>query len=166
MNIPDSSGYRHHRPATTLPVFLVRDMSEEDLDTVMDIEQRAYEFPWTEGIFRDCLRVGYVCELLASAEGAVLGYGVMSVAAGECHLLNLCINPAYQRRGLGRWLLNHFIQQARARGANVALLEVRVSNRAAYRLYQGLGFDEIGMRKDYYPARKGREDALILAREL
>lgn len=164
MNIPDPSGYRRHRRAA-LPVFLVREMREEDLDTVMAIERRAYEFPWTEGIFRDCLRLGYVCHVLQADEG-LLGYGVMSVAVGECHLLNLCISPGYQRRGLGRWLLHHLLREARAQKASVALLEVRVSNRAAYALYQRTGFDEIGMRKDYYPARRGREDALILAREL
>ena len=86
--------------------------------------------------------------------------------AGECHLLNICVHPDYQRRGLGSALVSFLLDRARRMGARVALLEVRVSNAAGYRLYVKLGFDEIGVRKHYYPARHGREDAIILARDL
>ncbi len=147
------------------PAVRVRPMTEADLVTVMAIERAAYEFPWTEGIFRDCLRVGYCCWVLEEA-GAVRGYGIMSVGAGEAHLLNLCIAPEVQRRGLGRRLLRHLLALARYHGASTVLLEVRKSNRRALRLYRGMGFREIGLRRDYYPAAQGREDALVLARRL
>lgn len=143
----------------------LRLMSEADLAAVMQVEQAAYEFPWTVSIFRDCLRVGYHCFVYESAYG-LIGHGIMSVGANECHLLNVCIHPDYQRRGLGRVIISRLLALARRRRARLALLEVRVSNTAAYNLYTKLGFNEIGMRKAYYPARRGREDAILLAREL
>jgi len=143
----------------------MRPMTEADLPRVMEIERAAYEFPWTEGIFRDCLRVGYCCWVLEEA-GRLRGYGIMSVGAGEAHLLNLCIAPEAQRRGLGRRLLRHLLALARYHGAATVLLEVRKSNRRALRLYRGMGFREIGLRRGYYPAAQGREDALVLARRL
>lgn len=143
----------------------LRAMQWEDLPFVLQVEHLAYEFPWTEGIFRDCLQAGYCCRILED-RGRFAGHGVMAVAAGECHLLNVCIHPRYQRRGLGRQLLLHLLDVARRGHARVALLEVRRSNRAAYALYSGLGFNEIGLRKNYYPGRTGREDALVLARDL
>lgn len=143
----------------------IRSMRWEDLPTVLRIEEQSYEFPWTLAIFRDCLRVGYVCRVL-EGPGGVIGHGLMSVGAGECHLLNICVQPDYQRRGLGTRMVEHLLDEARRRGVRMALLEVRVSNQVAYRIYQRLGFDEIGLRKDYYPARAGREDAILLARDL
>lgn len=143
----------------------LRPMQETDLAAVLEVERSAYAFPWTRAIFRDCLRVGYSCFVYEGGHG-LLGHGIMSVAAGECHLLNICIHPEYQRRGLGRALIEFLLKLARQRKARVALLEVRVSNRAAYTLYMKMGFDEIGIRKAYYPARYGREDAIILARDL
>jgi len=147
------------------PSVRVRPMTEADLAGVMEIERAAYEFPWTEGIFRDCLRVGYCCWVMEEG-GELRGYGVMSVGAGEAHILNLCIAPEAQRRGLGRRLLRHLIGLARYHGARTVMLEVRMSNSRALRLYRGMGFREIGLRRDYYPAAQGREDALVLARPL
>ncbi len=144
---------------------LFRPMSEADLPAVMDIERRAYSFGWTEGIFADCLRVGYCCWVLVHQE-QVIGYGVMSVAAGEAHLLNLCVDPGRQHCGFGRHLMERMIELARAYGAGQMLLEVRPGNQAARSLYAGMGFAEVGRRKDYYPAAGGREDALILCRDL
>ena len=143
----------------------LRPMRDADLNAVLEVEQSAYEFPWTRSIFRDCLRVGYYCFVYEGAAG-LAGHGIVSVGAEECHLLNICVHPEYQRRGLGRALINFLLLLARRKHAQVALLEVRVSNIAAYKLYMQLGFDEIGIRKDYYPARHGREDAIILARDL
>lgn len=143
----------------------LRPMRLEDLAKVMEVEKAAYEFPWTRAIFRDCLRVGYSCFVYETPSG-LCGHGIMSMGAGECHLLNICVHPEHQRRGLGRDLVNFLLALARHKKARVALLEVRVSNRAAYNLYTQLGFDEIGIRKGYYPARYGREDAIILARDL
>jgi len=143
----------------------LRPMREADLGAVLEVERAAYEFPWTRAIFRDCLRVGYYC-FVYETPTQLVGHGIMSVNVEECHLLNICVHPDYQRRGLGRLLINFLLLHARRKRAQVALLEVRVSNSAAYRLYTKLGFDEIGIRKDYYPARYGREDAIILARDL
>jgi len=143
----------------------LRPLGVPDLDAVMAIEQRAYDFPWTKGIFRDCLRVGYCCWCYEN-DGCIEGYGVMSVAAGESHILNLTVRPESQRRGIGRKLMTHFLQLARRHNADVVMLEVRPSNHAAIALYQKCGFNEIGMRRNYYPAEDGREDALLLALSL
>lgn len=144
---------------------LLRPMTGHDLEAVLKVENAAYEFPWTLAIFRDCLRVGCHCYVYESPQG-FLGHGIMTVAMGECHILNICIRPDYQQRGLGTGMVRNLLDLARSKKARIALLEVRISNAAAYRLYTKLGFDEIGLRKSYYPARLGREDAIILARDL
>lgn len=159
------SSWREPQGSPQREALRLRAMQLADVGRVMPVERAAYEFPWSEGIFRDCLRIGYCCRVLE--DGAVLvGHGIMSVAAGECHLLNICVHPDYQRRGLGRQLLLHLLDVARRRHACIAILEVRASNTAAFALYDGLGFHEVGIRKDYYPRRRGREDALVLARDL
>jgi ribosomal-protein-alanine N-acetyltransferase len=143
----------------------LRPMRDDDLRQVIAIELAAYEFPWTLGIFRDCLRFGYTSRVLAR-DHDILGYGLLSTGAGECHLLNICVAPPHQGRGLGSWMIERLLEIAREQGAQIAFLEVRASNRAAYHVYGKLGFNEIGVRKNYYPARDGREDALLLARDL
>jgi ribosomal-protein-alanine N-acetyltransferase len=143
----------------------LRPMREDDLDTVMEIERRAYPFPWTRGIFRDCLRAGYPAWVLDAGDH-VAGYGLLSVAAGEAHILNVCADPALPRQGHGRRLLRALLQQARGRGAQRVFLEVRPSNSAAIALYHAEGFNEIGRRPRYYPAAAGREDAIVMALEL
>ncbi|MDH3314241.1 MAG: ribosomal protein S18-alanine N-acetyltransferase [Gammaproteobacteria bacterium] len=148
---------------TSLPAF--RPMHAQDLGDVLAIERAAYRFPWSEGIFRDCLRVGYCCWVLEH-EAAVAGYGIMQVAVGECHILNLCVHPAYHRQGFGRALLTRLLEIAREHHADTALLEVRPTNEAAVALYRRLGFHEVGVRRAYYPDHRGKEDALILARSL
>ena len=143
----------------------LRPMREDDLDRVMAIERRAYPFPWTRGIFRDCLRAGYPAWLHEQPTGAI-GYAVLSIAAGEAHILNLCTAPEVQGQGHGRQLLRRVLQQARAHGAQRVFLEVRPSNAPAIALYHGEGFNEIGRRPRYYPAIGGREDAIVMAIEL
>ena len=143
----------------------LRPMLDTDLWAVVDIERDAYPFPWSEGIFRDCLRVGYCCWVLEYLD-VVEGYGIMSVGVGESHILNLCIRPRVQGKGLGRRLLRHLMTVARDHHAQTIMLEVRPSNPSAIRLYHGIGFNEVGVRRAYYPSRTGREDALILAMEL
>ena len=143
----------------------LRPMTAADLPEVLAIEQRVYEYPWTEGIFRDCLRAGQCCWTIRETSSLV-AYGVMSVAVGESHLLNLCVEPDYARRGYGRGLLEHLQGLALRHHATVMFLEVRPSNRAAVGLYSDNGFAEVGLRRGYYPATKGREDALVMAREL
>jgi len=140
-------------------------MAESDLERVLPIERAIYEFPWTRANFRDSLRAGYSC-WSARADGELVGYAVMMLAAGEGHLLNLSVAAPRQRRGYGRALLAHLVAVARGHGARVVFLEVRPSNAAGKRLYGGSGFEQIGVRRDYYPAQKGREDALVFALNL
>lgn len=148
------------------PARRVRPMAVDDLTRVHEIESRGYGFPWPVGVFRDCLRAGYQCWVM-EADGCISGYAIVSVAAGESHVLNICIDPAWQRLGLGRTLMEHVIEHAREAGAARMLLEVRPSNTGARALYDDLGFNEIGLRPGYYPDSSGiREDAMILAREL
>ena len=140
----------------------LRAMASADVPHVLEIEKRAYEFPWTEGIFRDCMNVGYSSWIVTGPGGEVLAYALMSMAVGEAHILNLCVEPAYHQQGLGRFLLMHLQRLARAAGMDIVLLEVRKSNAAALALYEAQGFRRLGVRKAYYPARVGREDAWLL----
>lgn len=143
----------------------LRRMREGDIDAVMEIELRAYPFPWTPGNFRDCLRAGYAMWVLE--DGARLtGYAAASVQAGEAHLLNICIDPRLQSHGQGRRLLNAMRQIVRGQGAERMFLEVRPSNVHAIALYHDEGFNEIGRRPRYYPDHDGRrEDAIVMAIE-
>ena len=144
----------------------LRPMRESDLDEVMRIEVRAYPFPWTLGIFRDCLRAGYPM-WVQERDGALVGYGVLSIAADEAHVLNLCTAPECEGQGLGRRMLQALLRIARGAGAQRVFLEVRPSNPRAIELYDRSGFNEIGRRPRYYPAPgNGREDAIVMAMEL
>ena len=147
------------------PLLQMRPMQDADVDALMPLEELAYDFPWTPGIFRDCLRVGYCC-WVAVQQREVVGHGVMSIAAGECHLLNVCVRPDWQGRHLGRRMLRRLLAVARSHNVDTAFLEVRVSNRTAIGLYASEGFCEVGVRRCYYPAGQGREDAIIMARSL
>lgn len=143
----------------------LRSMSREDLVQVATIEQSAYEFSWTPGIFRDCLRAGHACWVLVQ-DGEVMGYGVLSTGAGEAHVLNVCVAPRYQGQGYGRRILKRLLDTARWHGTEQVFLEVRPSNVAAQTLYERTGFNEVGRRPRYYPARNGREDAIVMAMDL
>jgi ribosomal-protein-alanine N-acetyltransferase len=143
----------------------VRRMQLTDLPDVLRNERRGYTHPWTEGIFRDCLRNGQECWLLMCSDQNV-GHGILSVAAGESHLLNVCVHPDFQGHGFGRILVEHLLERARTGEASTIFLEVRPSNVAACELYDKLGFNEVGIRENYYPSNIGREDALVLAKEL
>jgi len=147
------------------PLLLLRPMRESDVDEVMEVESSAYAYPWTTGIFHDCLRVGYGCWVCILDE-RIIGHGVMSVVAGECHILNVCLHPDWQHSGLGRKLVHRLLDIARKHKADTAFLEVRESNLVALALYRSMGFNEIGTRRGYYPADKGRENAQILALNL
>ena len=148
-----------------LPEVLIRPMRASDVAEVVAIERAAYQFPWSDGIFRDCLRVGYLCRVV-TVDRQVLAYGVMSFGAGEAHILNLCVSEAYRCRGVGKRLLGALMERAAAAGMAEAFLEVRPSNTAAIRLYLALGFEQVGMRRGYYQAVGGREDAAVLKRVL
>lgn len=138
-----------------------RRMGADDLDAVLKIEYAAFSHPWTRGTFSDALN-SYECWLMFEGSQQV-GHGVINLILDEAHLLNITVKPESQGRGLGLRLLEHLMQRARERGGNECFLEVRASNQSAYRLYERFGFNEIGRRRDYYPAIGGREDALVMA---
>ena len=151
--------------AAVRPQTQIRSMVPADLKAVAAVERSSYQYPWSLGIFRDCLLAGYQ-SIVLEVGGAISGYGIMSVAAGEAHLLNLCVHPACQRLGFGRRLLNALLLKADEVGVEKVFLEVRPSNDIAIRLYRSAGFEEIGIRPSYYQATGGREDAVIFAATL
>lgn len=142
-----------------------RKMAEADVAEVIALERAAYLFPWSEGIFRDCLRVGYMCRVLVSPDG-LGGYGIMSMGAGEAHILNICVRADLRGHGYGRRLLAWLLDAARDAGQGWAFLEVRPSNRPAIQLYESLGFEPVGIRRGYYQAVGGREDAIVYRLDL
>jgi ribosomal-protein-alanine N-acetyltransferase len=140
-------------------------LDEEDLPAVQRIEQAAHIFPWSERVFQDCIRSGYYLD--GAYDGPkLLGFSVVMPILNEWHLLNLCVDPKRQRRGIGRLLLEYMIEQARKSEVDSLWLEVREGNAAARQLYAAYGFEQVGLRKAYYPAKQGREDALVLMRTL
>jgi ribosomal-protein-alanine N-acetyltransferase len=143
----------------------IRPMQHGDLNDVAELESRAYRYPWGIGIFRDCLLADYTSVVL-DRKSVVLGYGIMSIAAAEAHLLNLCIDVNYQRRGYGRHLLDYFSEFATRNGVERLFLEVRASNYAALSLYADADFRKLGVRKAYYKSDSGREDAIVLVYDL
>ena len=143
----------------------IRTMNYTDLNPVLTVEKQAYPHPWTLGIFRDCLRIGYNAWVM-TLDKEIIGYGVVMLSPGEAHILNICIEPDFQKKGLGRYLLRHILKKSTQTDVDMVLLEVRRSNTAAQQLYKSEGFHELGVRKAYYPADNGREDAIILAKYL
>jgi [ribosomal protein S18]-alanine N-acetyltransferase len=153
------------RERRELPQIAIRDMTQDDVPAVGILERASYAFPWSDGIFRDCLRAGYVC-CIVELDDILIGYGILSTGAGEAHLLNLCVGEAWRGRGIGGLLLSHLLEFAGSLGVGEVFLEVRPSNTGAIRLYQSLGFAQIGIRPGYYQAVGGREDAVVLRRLL
>jgi ribosomal-protein-alanine N-acetyltransferase len=141
-------------------------MDISDLPAVLNIETLNYEFPWSEGVFKDCFRAmnytNWVCE---APNDVIVGYCIISVMVGEAHIMNISVSPDFQRQGAGRKMLEHLVEYARPR-AEKMFLEVRPSNPGAIRLYKQTGFREIGVRKGYYPAKDGREDAIMFELDL
>ena len=140
-------------------------MYPEVLEQVSAIERNIYEFPWTVGNFRDSLGAGYSC-WVCHVEHELVGYTVLMIAAGEAHLLNISVAESWQGRGFGKRFLDFLLALAGERHCERVLLEVRQSNRRARALYERNRFVQIGVRKEYYPARTGREDAIVLERKL
>jgi ribosomal-protein-alanine N-acetyltransferase len=144
------------------PAALLRPLRLSDLPAVMQIEQRAYSHPWSESIMRDCFKAGHQSAALEFSD-RLLGYGWLSCAVGEAHILNVTIDPSVQGKGYGRRLMRRLLDVARWYRAEAVLLEVRISNKIAFNLYQSMGFVRIGERRAYYPADHGREDAVVMA---
>jgi len=137
-----------------------RPMTMPDVALVAAVERSSYPFPWSEGVFRDCVRVGYLCRVV-ERYGEIVGYGIMSFGAGEAHVLNICIRNDLRGLGVGRGLMDYLLDRARDEYMQDVFLEVRPSNTVAIRLYESIGFERVGLRKNYYQASGGREDALI-----
>ncbi len=142
-----------------------KSIEDEDLDAIVAIEQDSHIHPWSKSVFRDCLRVSYICDVLMSGDSIVV-YGVMSIAAGEAHVFNVCVSGEFRRQGYGEEMMQHLLEIARNKKAETAFLEVRPSNEVAISLYEKLGFVVVGRRKNYYPADQGREDAVIMKMSL
>jgi len=147
-----------------LELMRLRTMTHADLPSVLAIERKNYSFPWDEDIFIDCFKVGYGC-WVCEEDNKIVGYSIMTMGVGEAHILNISVHPDEQGQGIGRKMMENLIEKAK-REAETMFLEVRPSNPGAIALYQKLGFNEIGVRKGYYPAEHGREDAIMLALEL
>ncbi len=142
-----------------------RKIQVEDLPEIMAIERQCYEFPWSEEIFKSCFNASNLA-MFAELEGKAIGYGILSTVLDEASLLNICIAPSEQGKGYAKVLLQFLCEQVRALGADTLFLEVRASNQAALHLYENMGFNQIGTRRNYYPAKKGREDAWMFALSL
>jgi ribosomal-protein-alanine N-acetyltransferase len=153
-SLPDHEAPRHR-------LVKFRAMIPSDIPSIGAVERTSYAFPWSEGIFRDCLRVGYLCRV-AELEGDIVSYGIVAMGAGEAHILNLCVTGKLRGRGVGRQMLMLLLERARQAGMTETFLEVRPSNTLAIALYQSVGFIQVGLRKGYYQAADGREDALVL----
>jgi [ribosomal protein S18]-alanine N-acetyltransferase len=149
---------------TRIDLMRMRTMTYADLTTVLEIERKNYPFPWDEDIFIDCFKVGYGC-WVCEENGKILGYSILTLGVGEAHVLNISVDPDEQGQGIGRKMMENLIEIAKGE-AETMFLEVRPSNPGAIALYSKLGFNEIGIRKGYYPAEKGREDAIMFALEL
>ncbi|MDO9282973.1 MAG: ribosomal protein S18-alanine N-acetyltransferase [Methylotenera sp.] len=147
--------------AVLKPQYQFRPMLTSDLDAIMQIEPHIYSHPWTRGNFSDSLKSEHIAWVLERDE-KIIGYALMMMVLDEAHLLNLSIAKAYQKQGLGRYLLEHMIQTAQKLKAANMFLEVRSSNISAISLYENIGFNEMAIRRGYYPAHNGREDAVLM----
>ena len=147
------------------PPNVIREMNHDDVSMVSDIARRSYECPWSHGVFRDCLLAGYQ-NIVLVRDDTVAGYGVLSIAAGEAHILNICVDPDYRSHGYGEKLLDELLFRARAASVRTIFLEVRPSNERAIALYRKKGFHQVANRPAYYQANEGREDAAVLAKKL
>lgn len=139
-----------------------------DVDEILRVERSSYTHPWTEATLRDCIKPGYEVWVVNQSGDAekVIGYGVISAAAGEAHLLNLCVLSGFRGTGIGGRVLSCLMSRGLALKADTMFLEVRESNRSAISLYSKVGFNEIGLRKGYYPTLGGSENAIVMACEL
>ena len=141
-------------------------MQQQDVTQVIAIEQTANHFPWSEKNFVDCLKTGYQATIFYQHENEIIGFSIIQQVVDEAHLLNICVRPEKQRQGLGREILNHAIDYAKIISAQLIVLEVRQSNHRAQQLYLQTGFNEMAVRSGYYPAKDGREDAILMGMDL
>lgn len=143
----------------------LRPLHENDIPDIVNIENATQHFPWTLDIFQRCLQIGYIGWVLEEQEH-IIGFIIVSMQNGECHIMNLAVHPSFQRQGHAEALLSEALKAAEKKGMVQVLLEVRKSNQPAINLYEKMNFIQIAERKNYYPARSGHEDALLFAKDL
>jgi len=139
----------------------IREMCLKDVQYVVLIEREIFLFPWSIGNFSDSVKAGYVCRTIVK-ENLIIGYGIMMISPEEAHILTLGVGVDWQKQGLGRMMIEYFSDYARLNNAKSMLLDVRESNENAIKLYKKIGFEHIAIRKDYYPAMYGRENAFVM----
>ncbi len=143
-----------------------RTMQQQDIAEAVSIERSATAFPWTVKNFEDSMRSGHQAWVFSDKTDEIIGFALVHKLVDEAHLLNICVKPSEQRQGFGRKILSYVVNFANSISAELIVLEVRSSNRRAQHLYLQAGFNEISIRKDYYPAKVGREDAILMGLEL
>lgn len=141
-------------------------MQRSDLAEVVTIESEANQFPWSQKNFEDSLKANHKAWVLLDDSNSIVGFTIVQKVVDEAHILNICIKPSVQGRGHGRELLNYIIDYAKKVSSVLIVLEVRSSNKRAQHLYLRAGFNEMSVRKNYYPAEKGREDAVLMGLDL
>jgi ribosomal-protein-alanine N-acetyltransferase len=141
-------------------------MTMDDLYSVFQIEKAANQFPWSQQNFTDSLDAGHHGWVYCDEYNTIMGYAVVQFILDEAHLLNICVDPDLQGRGFGRRILEHVIEHAKSRDSAIVVLEVRRSNKKAQNLYLQMGFNEMSVRRGYYPAQQGREDAILMGLDL
>lgn len=160
-----SARYAAQPNATQLSPAQARPMQAQDLPVIARIEPSIYPYPWSIGNFRDSLDSGYSCWVFEH-NAEIMGYAVLMMVLDEAHLLNISIALPWQGKGYGRALLQHMMDVGRRHGGANMFLEVRPSNTAAIALYESQGFNEMAIRRCYYPAAHGREDAVLMGAAL
>ncbi len=140
-------------------------MITDHITDVYSIETESYTYPWSEKIFLDCVNNNYLCRVLL-VDDQIIGYIISSIVQDECHIMNLCIKKNFRKFGYARYVLNELHAEIKVLGCKMVFLECRPSNEAALRLYNSEGYNEIGIRKNYYPTEKGHEDALMLVKNV
>jgi ribosomal-protein-alanine N-acetyltransferase len=143
----------------------IRQFNDSDLPVILHIERATQLTPWSEQNFKNSLQHGHICRALLK-NNEIIGFIVFSLQAAECEILNLCIKPNEQNKGYGFKLLQETLQYAKSHNTDIAFLEVRCSNEAAINLYSKVGFNELGVKKSYYPLKNKCEDAIIFALDL
>lgn len=138
-------------------------MTLADVPAIASIEATATAFPWTAKLFEDCIRAGHQCLIYDTDSSNNVAYTIVQQILDETHLLNICVAPLYQRQGYGRYMVKNVMEHSKTQKSVIILLEVRESNQRAQSLYQQLGFNEMSVRANYYPAKKGREDGILMA---
>ncbi len=143
-----------------------REMDSNDILDIVSIEQDANQFPWSTKNFEDCLKANNHAWVFLNDSDEIIAYTIVQKVVDETHLLNICVKPSVQGNGLGREVLNHVIDFANSISSVLIVLEVRSSNQRAQQLYLQSGFNEMSVRKNYYPAKEGREDAVLMGLDL